>query len=599
MSLEAVNNLIDAGFPDNNNRQGSAQKLRDTLKLVTGFAQEAIDVSEEAIDLFNEINDPARNAATQAAASAAAASALVLGQSTNRPNLRPNFYLDLTTEILDPRVTYTRNDALKTYFDSKGLMRVAKVNEWPVEYDPFSGKCLGRSVWEGSVNLAIFNQDLTNAWYQKSRCVISPNAIIDPMGLLNADLMTCDITATGGMYLTSSTMTNAGTVATYSGFIYKGNKSHSSIAIADGGILNGVRQWYNLTNSTLGSSNTFGTGYVKTNATIRGIGNNWYYVTLSATVPAVNIRFVTAPSVSGDLQFACDIGDTASVWGEQLELKPYATPTILTNGVAGIRNEDQPRITGTNFSEWYRQDEGTFFVSTFSPILAGSVRRAVAVTDGTTNNSLQVAIYGNNQAYFEGKYLGGIALNSPIAPTIAVGAELMQVLAYKKDDFLGVANGLAVTDSAGDIPVVNQLNIGHYTTFGHINAPIKQFAYWARRIGNSEAIGTTTSGLLAGKNPNQFPTMGDLRSGATTDVSTILASRNRQEIPVEGTGVSRTITLRRPYEFRYAVVDATGVTITAQPSTSANLAADTNHTITFNAPAGTFLTVSVTPVFTI
>jgi hypothetical protein len=372
--------------------------------------------------------------------------------------------------------------------------------------------------------------------------------------------------------------------------------NHASLIICNAGITSAVRQWFNLANLTTASSTVFGTGYIKTDAKITDCGNGYVRISLSAAIPAEAVRFSIAPAVPGDLSVASVLGDSVHVWGVQYEPKAFVSPYMPATTAPVIRTSEEPKLTGTNFSDWYNQNEGTFFVSTFSPVLAGAVRRSLAVTDGTANNSLQLSIYGSNQVYFEGKFLGGFVLNSLIAPTIPAGSALRKVFSYKKDNFFGVANGLTVSDTSGDIPVVNQLNIGHYTTFGHFNAPIKQITYWPRQLKDVQSLEETIDTRLTGKEPNQLPTNGALQSGAFTPVPVILAMRSRQEHPVEGTGVSRTITIRRSRDFKFEIEDATGSTITAQPS--ASCLANTNYSLTFNAPVGTILTYAITPIYT-
>jgi hypothetical protein len=597
MSLASVNALIDAGFPDNNNREGTAQKLRDVLKLTTGHAQEAIDVSEEAIDLFNEVLDPARNSAVQAAASAAAAAGLVLGGSTSLASIKSSLSLDLTGEVLDPKIAYARTGP-RTHFGPRGIMRIARDNEWPRDFHPITGENLGRTPWEGSTNWALYSEDISNVFYAKSRGDVTINNGIDLMGGTAADLLTCTETSTGGMFLTSVTLANTAIVGTVSVHIRKGALNHASLVICNAGITSAVRQWFNLANLTTASSTVFGTGYIKTDAKITDCGNGYVRISLSAAIPAEAVRFIIAPAVPGDLSVASVLGDSVHVWGVQYEPKAFVSPYMPATTAPVIRTSEEPKLTGTNFSDWYNPNEGTFFVSTFSPVLAGAVRRSVAVTDGTSNNSLQLSIYGPNQVYFEGKFLGGLVLSSLIGPTIPVGSALRKVLSYKKDNFFGVANGFTVSDTSGDIPVVNQLNIGHYTTFGHFNAPIKQITYWPKQLKNVQSIEETIDTRLTGKEPNQLPTNGALQSGAFTPVPVILAMRGRQEIPILGTGTSQTYTLRWPYDFMFGTVNVpTGTTISSSPSTTVALSANTNYTLTITVPVNTFFVFSINPIY--
>jgi hypothetical protein len=50
------------------------------------------------------------------------------------------------------------------------------------------------------------------------------------------------------------------------------------------------------------------------------------------------------------------------IWGAQLEAGAFPTSYIKTEASQVTRSADSASMTGTNFSEWYRQDEGTVYV---------------------------------------------------------------------------------------------------------------------------------------------------------------------------------------------------------------------------------------------
>jgi len=67
------------------------------------------------------------------------------------------------------------------------LLKTAAANEWPREFDPVTGECLGRSVWDARTNLLLRSEDLSTTWTNEESSE-SVNVAIAPDGTLTADL---------------------------------------------------------------------------------------------------------------------------------------------------------------------------------------------------------------------------------------------------------------------------------------------------------------------------------------------------------------------------------------------------------------------------
>ena len=77
------------------------------------------------------------------------------------------------------------------------------------------------------------------------------------------------------------------------------------------------------------------------------------------------------------------------LWGAQLEEGDFASSFIFTSNVAATRAADNATITGTNFSGFYNQNEGTIFVDAETNV----------VTTGSnflTSNSVAVDFTGSS-----------------------------------------------------------------------------------------------------------------------------------------------------------------------------------------------------------
>ena len=202
---------------------------------------------------------------------------------------------------------------------------------------------------------------------------------------------------------------------------------------------------------------------------------------------------LTAGTTAGFFAFNAPSTGAATeihVYGAQLEAGATASTYIPTTTAAATRNADVASITGTNFSSWYRQDEGTFYYEgTISQGLA-SFPWFYNITDGTINNGIGVFQFTNG--VYGGVVTGGVAatpdmsvLFSPVPGSLAKHA-----LAVKTADSRAALNAALSAAQANTImPVVNTLNIGRRTTGNRTTGHIRRLAFWPQALpGQLQAI---------------------------------------------------------------------------------------------------------------
>jgi hypothetical protein len=150
-------------------------------------------------------------------------------------------------------------------------------------------------------------------------------------------------------------------------------------------------------------------------------------------------------------------------------------------------------MTGTNFSSWYRDDEGTLygdavFVNTDSG-------RLIACLQNTTANTDRITIGNGSSTGFNGAVVAGSVVQASInSGTKALNGKI--AIVYKTNDFAISGNGGSVgTDTAGTLPAIVQLSIGvrDVTTASYINGTIKKLTYYPKRLTNEELQGLTTN----------------------------------------------------------------------------------------------------------
>jgi len=116
-------------------------------------------------------------------------------------------------------------------------------------------------------------------------------------------------------------------------------------------------------------------------------------------------------------------------------------------------------ITGTNFSSWYRQDEGTTLCASIAKSAANGA--VYTITDGSGTLS-SLSLNNAPSVYYWYVFNALAAQVSSVLGSNLTGA-LKSALACKANNFAGSVNGATViTDNVGTLGTMSQLNIGRY-----------------------------------------------------------------------------------------------------------------------------------------
>lgn len=201
----------------------------------------------------------------------------------------------------------------------------------------------------------------------------------------------------------------------------------------------------------------------------------WQRFTGAGSPVQNNYSFVDLTSSSN-----CDI----SAWGAQLETGAFATSYIKTSGSAATRAQDLAVMTGTNFSSWYSQGEGTMYGELSSALTTGF--RLLTFSDGTSNNQNWIsensaAIYRNAdyQYYASGFNLGN---NGKIAMT------------YAPNDAQNAVNG-TYGSVDGTVNLANNLTtalIGANASLDVGSLTIKKLAFYPQRLSQTNLQALTS-----------------------------------------------------------------------------------------------------------
>jgi hypothetical protein len=226
----------------------------------------------------------------------------------------------------------------------------------------------------------------------------------------------------------------------------------------------------------------YGTGTVVLSGTSTGtlVGTGAYPNRVSLTVtPTAGTLTLT---VTGSVRFA------------NLEAGAFATSYIPTTSAQATRAADVAVMTGTNFSTWYNQSEGTLYAegSTFE-LLTGGFPRIAAINDGSNSNTIQISRNNSPSQARPSIVSGTVSQYASDIGAWTLGASAKIALAYKVNDFAATINsGTVSLDTLGVVPVVNRLHLGFDGTGGYLlNGHIKAIKYWNTRLTNAELQAAT------------------------------------------------------------------------------------------------------------
>jgi hypothetical protein len=215
----------------------------------------------------------------------------------------------------------------------------------------------------------------------------------------------------------------------------------------------------------------YGTGTITLSgaatATVVGTGVYPNRQTLTFT-PIVGVLICT---VTGSVQYA------------QVEVGGVATSFIPTAASTVTRNADSVSMTGTNFSSWYNQTQGTF-VAAASSFQGGTFRSVFDAQEGANQERIYQSL--GTQTVFE------ITDNGVSQAAINAGSVLANVVgkvasAYELNNFASSLNGAAVvTDTTGTLPTTNRIFFGSRLAVGEfLNGHIRSIAYYNTRLSNA------------------------------------------------------------------------------------------------------------------
>jgi hypothetical protein len=412
--------------------------------------------------------------------------------SVNFPNINPTLMIDcVNRSSLDSRVTFTRGSTA-TFVNSSGVITTAAANVPRFDHNPSTLQPLGLLIEEQRTNLFLQSQDFATSW-TPNNTTVSANTVAAPDGTTTADTIV-ETTATGSHNIYQPVNVTSGSAYAHSVFVKKGN-GVSARNFVQLGFQNAQFGSNSYANFDIVNGTVTVTGAGLTSASITSVGNNWWRCSIvdtatSSASTSVIISLITTGTGANQESYTGTTDANIFLWGAQLEAGAFPTSYIPTTTTALTRNADVASMTGTNFSSWYNQSEGTFFAEATSAWASGNI---VGSSDGTNNNRIFLGIASGPASRLLITTLGSSVASITVPYTL--NTVVKGAGAYKENSSQYAANGvLGVEDTVCTIPTVNRLSIGTNTTASDffLNGYIRRLAFYPQRLPNTTLQALTT-----------------------------------------------------------------------------------------------------------
>jgi len=408
------------------------------------------------------------------------------------PVVRPSLDLDFTQEELDPRITFSRG-SIGTRVNRNRLIETVAANQPRFDYDPVTGECRGLLIEESRQNLLTYSQGSgmnDPNWSSNSGAVIvQTNSITAPDGTLTANKIIAGTTAVLHLFSSNTFSVTSGTTYTFSCFFKPAESSW--VYFRTGGTPFGSNGYiFNISNGTLGVAiNTLDSVPI-----IAKYPDGWYRISITKTSSASGngLLQIIVPRGNSTTVYTGDGTSGIYVWGAQVETGAFPTSYIPTSGSTVTRSAEIAEMTGTNFSSWYNQTEGTFsFDGTLPFITNDTLNRvpygvsngynfsnSIYVSKTATSLGLSFSIINNNVSQSTGTSLPNMT-SSRFKIASSVADKNIYSCGYG-----GSVNKHSRPSAA--IPTVNRLTLGkepwNLSTLNPMIGCIARFTYYPRAL---------------------------------------------------------------------------------------------------------------------
>ena len=368
------------------------------------------------------------------------------------------------------------------------------------DHDPTTNASLGLLVEESRTNEIPYSEDFTTWGLFDTGDTLTSSALTSPDGTLTGTLFAPDNTS--GLHIVRQSYTfQGGTTYTLSVFVKEGGRRYMHLAA--GGSALGFPSYdyrrgiFDLQTGSVNSTPLNGS------ADIKPFANGWYRCSITITPPAggaANFDLYHADTTTPTINTVTDGNGTDGIyiWGAQLEAGAFPTSYIPTSGSTVPRAADNVSITGSNFSRWYSQSEGSTLINYNAPnaIIDTDYPRLFAFNSGFATDFSAFAFNGVNNSMFV-NYVTGSSTKLSVSTTLPKNSNGTAALAYQDNNSIAFLNENSSTQGRTVGPmstILNRLDIGGDSEFSSrmLNGTIARLTYYPYRLPDS-TLQTITS----------------------------------------------------------------------------------------------------------
>jgi hypothetical protein len=379
----------------------------------------------------------------------------------------------------------TTTSAITNYIPQ---LLTAPINAPRFDFNPTTGESLGLLIEQSSTNLCLYSSDYTQSNWVKTNATVMANADISPDGTQNMQKLV-ESTANAQHYMTQTITVTTSTTYTYS--IYAKSAGRTGLWLYASGFGTPVPQvYFDL------SAGTFAIQAGSPTCTITPVGNGVYRCTITGTTVGTSLNVETHILGAGNAgSYTGDGFSGLYLWGAQLEALAFPTSYIPTTSAQVTRASDNASMTGTNFSSWYNQGQGSFYVNAVSKADSTVFKYAFEISNATRADAIAIAKNGSNLVTYQ-SIGSGTSFNSTDG-TWTTGSDFKVGISTQPNSSIGVKNGgTAITSSNPSlmaIPVKMGIGSASDNSNYYWNGTIKKLAYYPIALSSAQLQALTGS----------------------------------------------------------------------------------------------------------